>query len=187
MISKNTLVSTTLIIAVALGGLTTFTMLMGNNHKTPENALPDAIMTDVTATIFDSVGKVSMRIITPKLVHFANHDTTELTTPEVSLYRKSPQPWVIHSDYAEATAGLDNVHFWQNVNIHHPASFDSPSTMIKTTTLMVHPNEQTAETNALITLYQPNITVNAIGMTANIDTGDIKLLSQARGEYAPSS
>ena len=52
---------------------------------------------------------------------------------------------------------------------------------------MVHPNEQTAETNALITLYQPNITVNAIGMTANIDTGDIKLLSQARGEYAPNS
>lgn len=187
MITKNTLISLSLLMALSLGVLFTFSMLSGNGTVTPEKQLPDAIMSDVTATFLDKVGKVSMRIVTPKLVHYTEKDTTELTRPTVTLYRKSPQPWVINANYAEATDGLDNVHFWENVSIHHPASYDSPSTMIKTTTLMVHPNEQTAETDALITLFQPNITVNAIGMTADMNTGDIKLLSQARGEYVPGS
>lgn len=187
MITKNTVISVSFLLAVSLGVLSTLTFLSGHTPELAQNALPDAIMTDVTTTILDKMGKVSMRIVTPKLTHYTHQDTTDLTTPEVTLYRNSLKPWVIHSTYAEATQGMDNVKFWDNVTVHHPASYDSPATLIKTTTLTVHPNLQTAETPALITLIQPNITVNAIGMTANINTGDIHLLSQARGEYAPTS
>jgi hypothetical protein len=34
-------------------------------------------------------------------------------------------------------------------------------------------------------LIQPGLVVNALGMYADLNTGDIKLLSQARGEYLP--
>ena len=187
MVNKNTFISITLLLAISLGVLSTLTILSNNNTTTPENKMPDAIMNDVTATIYDKTGKISMRIVTPQLMHYTQQDATDFNNPEVTIYRNALQPWVIHSMHAESTNGMDNVQFWDNVTIHHPASYDSPATVIKTTTLTMHPNLQTAETPALITLIQPNITVNAIGMTADMNTGDIHLLSQARGEYAPTS
>lgn len=187
MVTKNTLISSILLLGLGLGVISSLTLLSGHNKVAPEKIMPDAIMNGVTATIYDKVGNVSMRIVTPKLVHYADNDTTDFTTPDVMLYRNAPKPWVINADRAKATGGLDNVQFWDNVTIHHPASFGTPATLIKTTTLTMHPNLQTAETSALITLIQPNITVNAIGMTADMNSGDIRLLSQARGEYVPTT
>lgn len=149
--------------------------------------LPDAIMEDVTALIMDKQGKPSMKVITPKLIHYTEEDTTHFTTPELILYRKSPKPWYITAKYAKATAGIENVHFSQEVTIHHAADERNPATLIKTTKLTVHPNKQTAETEELITLVQPSITIKAKGMLADMNTGDIKLLSQTRGEYEPNS
>jgi lipopolysaccharide export system protein LptC len=128
-----------------------------------------------------------MKVITPKLVHYAESDTTHFTTPQLVLYRQSPQPWYVTSKFAKATQGTDNVNFWENVTIHHAADTNNPATLIKTTTLTVHPNDKTAETKDFITLTQPNVIVKATGMFADMNTGDIKLLSQARGEYVPSS
>ncbi len=101
------------------------------------------------------------------------------------MYRKSPNPWYVTAKFAKATQGIENVYFWKNVVIHHAADFNSPATLIKTTTLMVHPNKQTAETNDIITMIQPSLVVKATGMHADMNNGDIKLLSQARGEYEP--
>lgn len=154
---------------------------------TQTTMLPDAFMEDVTATFMDEQGRPSMKIITPKLTHYTENDTTHLIQPQLTLYRKSPTPWYITSRYAKATHGIDNVNFWEEVTIHHVADENNPATLIKTPTLTVHPNEQTAETTDLITLVQPNITVNATGMYADLKSGNIKLLSQSKGEYAPNS
>ena len=153
---------------------------------TPVVNLPDGFMENVVALIMDKQGKPSMKIITPKMIHYAKNDTTHLTTPQLTLYRKSPQPWYITSNYAKATQGIENVNFWENVLIHHSADQENPATLIKTSTLTVHPNQQIADTSDTITMVQPNITVTAIGMHADLNTGDIKLLSNSRGEYVPN-
>lgn len=172
-------------------GFATWTTLLSFRSQTtmpsPTALLPDAFMEDVNALIMDKQGKPNMKIVTPKLIHYAESDTTRFTMPQLTLYRKSPQPWYITSQYAKATQGTENVDFWENVVIQHAADQNNPSTVIKTTTLTVYPNKKMAETNRFITLIQPNIVVNAVGMLANMNTGEIKLLSQARGEYAPDS
>lgn len=188
MTYKNTIIS--LIMIIALGFATWSTLLSFRPQTTvaPKTAqLPDAFMEDVVALVMNKQGKPTMKIVTPKLVHYSESDTTNFTTPQLTLYRKSPQPWYITSKFAKATQGNENVDFWDNVVIHHAADRNNPSTLIKTPTLTVHPNKQTAETNNFITLIQPNLVVNATGMFADMNTGEIKLLSQARGEYAPSS
>jgi lipopolysaccharide export system protein LptC len=143
-------------------------------------------MENITAVIMDKQGKPSLKIVTPKMVHYAANDTTHLTSPKLTLYRKSPQPWFITAAFAKATQGIENVNFWDNVVVKHAADNSSPSTLIKTSTLMVHPNQQIAETHDVITLLQPNLVINATGMHADMNTGDIKLLSAARGEYVPN-
>lgn len=151
------------------------------------SSLPDAYMLDVTATIMDMQGNPHMKIVTPKMIHYTSNDTSQLIAPQLTLYRQSLNPWYITSAFAKATQGIENVDFWNDVTVQHPADENNPNTVIKTNMLTVHPNKETAETQEFITMLQPNLTVNAVGMHANMHTGDIRLLSQMRGEYAPNS
>jgi lipopolysaccharide export system protein LptC len=176
---------------ITVVGLATWTTFQSFQRQaatvTNRPQLPDAYMEDVVALIMDKQGKPSMKIVTPRLVHYTENDTTQLKSPQLTLYRKSPKPWFITAKYAKATQGINNVDFWDNVTVHHAADENNPATIIKSPTLTVHPEKQIAKTNDLITLIQPNLVVKATGMYADMNTGDIKLLSQARGEYVPNS
>lgn len=188
MTYKNTIISLIMIMAIGLATWTTLLTYHPDNIAVADKgAVPDAFMEEVTAVILDKQGKPKMKIVTPKLVHYAENDTTDLTLPHLTLYRKSPQPWYITSKHAKAIEGTEKVDFWQDVTIQHSGDIKSPATVIKTPTLTVHPTAQTADTVDLITMMQPNIVVKATGMHADMNSGDIKLLSQARGEYVPSS
>lgn len=148
-------------------------------------AQPDAIMEDVTTLIFDKEGKPRLKIVTPRMVHYLENDATDLTTPEVTIYHQTLQPWRITAQYGKSSNGTDEVDFWDNVMIHHTADQNIPNTLIKTATLTVHPELQTAQTHDAITLIQPNIMVKSTGMLADMNSGNIKLLSDAVGEYVP--
>lgn len=187
MTYKNTILSVTMILAV---GMTIFITLINqpdNSRKKNDASIPDAYMENVNAVILDKVGKVTMKIVTPKMIHYAKNDTTDFIDPQITLYHKSPNPWFIASKTAKAWHGIDNLVFNTDVTIHHPADYNNPATLIKTSTLTVHPNENTAETAEPITMIQPNSIMKAIGMHADMDSGNIRLLSQAQGEYVPES
>jgi len=185
---KNTLIGLFMIAIAGVAAWTTLSFRSTATVPTHVATLPDALMENVTALIMDKQGKPSMKIITPKMVHYAENDISNLTHPDLTLYRKSsPQPWHVTADFGKTSQGIDHVDFWDNVLVHRSADGSNPDTLIKTPTLTVFPNEQLAQTEDFITLIQPSMTVKATGMHANLNTGDIKLLSQAREEYAPNS
>ncbi len=188
MVYKNIFFSLSLIIIISFLSWTSFVLFRPQDTK-PLNVdnRPDALMENVTALILDKQGKPKLKVITPKLVHFPSGDTTRFTSPQLTLYRHSPKPWFITSQYAKASQGIENIDFWDHVIIHHAADENNPATIIKTSMLTVFPNKNLAQTTQHITMTQPSLVVKAIGMHANLKTGDIKLLSQARGEYVPSS
>lgn len=187
MTYRRTLISLLITLGVTTAVFLTLSHYPATNSKKNDATLPDGYMEGVNAVILDKVGKVSMKIVTPKMVHYAEDDKTNFTEPQLTVYHQSPNPWFITSKIATATQGIDNVVFKQDVTIHHPADFNNPATVIKTTTLTVHPNDSTAETTELITMIQPNSIMKAVGMFADMNSGNIKLLSQAKGEYAPDS
>lgn len=187
MMYKNTFISICMVAIIGLAAWTTLSYHPQEQSSLPAATLPDAYMEDVVALIMDKQGKPKIKIETPKMVHFTNNDISELTNPHLTVYRQSPQPWFITAKFARAKHGIDHVDFWEDVMIHHACDLMSPSTIIKTPKLTVHPNDQTAETDSNIILIQPNIVVKAIGMIANMADGNIKLLSQAQGEYVSDS
>jgi lipopolysaccharide export system protein LptC len=172
-------------------GLAAWTTLLSTHPHTTTLAqniiAPDAVMEGVTAIFIDKQGKPTMRVETPKLVHFNENNATDFTDPKLTLYRKSPEPWYVTAKNARAIDGIEHVNFEHDVVIHHAADLHNPATVIKTDTLTVFPDKQIAETSDPITLVQPSVVVKATGMHADMMTGDIKLLSEARGEYVPSS
>lgn len=148
---------------------------------------PDAYMEDVSTVIMGKEGRPTLKVFAPKVLHFAKDDTSHFINPTVTLYKNSPVPWYITSHFGIAQKGIELVQFIDNVVIHHASDGKNPATLIKTATLTIHPKDKTAETKDLITMLQPNLSVRAIGMHADLNTGNIILLSRARGIYVPAS
>ncbi len=149
------------------------------------DTLPDSFMENVIATIINKDGKPSLVIKSPKMVHYPKDDTVKITSPEITLYRDSPEPWYINANHATATHGAKEIFFWSNVVINHNKDKSAPITTFLTDTLTVIPKRHIAKTKDDITLKQPDTTVHAKGMKANWNNGEIKLLSTTRGVYAP--
>lgn len=187
MTYKNVSLNLSVVAAIGLAIWTTFLFYRPDEIKgTINSSLPDAFMENVNAMVMDKDGHLKMKIIAPKLVHYKEQDATHLTSPKLTFYRHSPIPWFITARFAKAIEGAEIVDFWDNVVITHPADKENPETLIKTAALRVNTEEETAETKHLITMSQPNFVIKAIGMYADMDSGNIHLLSQARGEYAPT-
>ncbi|OGT37524.1 MAG: LPS export ABC transporter periplasmic protein LptC [Gammaproteobacteria bacterium RIFCSPHIGHO2_12_FULL_37_14] len=186
MTYKNTIISSITILMVLLAAWITLAYQAKPSISKQETPQPDTVMENVVATMMNKQGKPKLKIVTTKLMHYIENDTTDLISPELTLFRQSPQPWHITSKFAKASGGINQIDFWGNVVIRHAITATDPSTVIRTATLTVYPNKQTAETNDPITLAQPNTFIKATGMLADMNSGDIKLLSQARGEYVPS-
>jgi lipopolysaccharide export system protein LptC len=148
-----------------------------------EIELPDGYMEQVTAFILNNQGKLALKIETPQLMHYTKNDKTDFIQPTLTFYKKSTLPWYISANTAQAIKGMKQIQFNENVVIHRAADEHMPSTLIKTQTLSVFPQEKKAHTKASITLIQPNLTIKATGMQADINQGEIELLSQAKGEY----
>jgi lipopolysaccharide export system protein LptC len=185
---RNLIISTLLIISVALSSWSIFV-----SNRTPlishpkSERLPDAFMEDIVALILNKQGTPALKVVAPKMVHYSNDDATEIQNPIVTIYHHSPNPWKIHSDFAKTVQGISQILFWSHVVIHHLQDQENPTTTMQTTALTVFPDKQVAETDQPVTILQPDSTVEAVGMTADINDGTIKLLSKAKGEYVPTS
>jgi lipopolysaccharide export system protein LptC len=185
--SKNVAITFLLILATAFSA---WSIILSHPAKYNPQTDPkqiDSFMENVQAITYNKQGVASLKITTPKMVHYPENNTTYITTPRVVIYRQSPQPWFVDSDYAKATNGMDTIQFWSNVNIHHLADLENPNTSLRTNTLTIFPDQQIAQTDEAVTFVQPDTTVHAIGMLANLDVGTVKLLSNTQGEYDPSS
>lgn len=184
---RHSTLSFLLILAIALSAWSILISHPAKLDTGKRSNQPDAYMEDVVATIMNKEGNPSLKIESPKMTHFVDGDTTYIISPHVTVYRKSPQPWFINSDSAEATKGIEQIVFSNNVVIHHPSDIDDPNTTMETASLTIFPDKQQAKTDDAITITQPDTTMHAIGMLANLNDGTVQLLSQAKGDYVPSS
>lgn len=184
---KNSAISFLIILTLGLSCWSIFISKHSETTFADTAHRPDAFMENVVATIINKEGNLTLKVEAPKMVHYTDNDTTDIETPHITMYRQSPEPWHINSNYAKATQGLDQIYFWDNVVIHHMSDIANPTTTMTTTTLTVFPDKQIAQTNDNVTLIQPDTTIHGLGMLANLNDGTVQLLSQARGEYVPSA
>ena len=185
---KNSMISALLILAILLSA---WSILLTKQSRSTlfandPNQL-DGFIEEVNATIMNKAGQPALKISAPRMTHFSKDDTTRINKPHVTLYRQSPEPWYVDSDYAIATQGTQKITFINHVVIHHLADLVNPNTTMTTASLTIFPNTQHVETADAVTISQPDVTVHAIGMLANLDNGTVKLLSEAKGDYVPSS
>lgn len=189
MLLKKMVASLSVILATI--GLSSWLFFLTNqshidNNKTNTKPQIDTLLEDVIATTFDKNGKPSLKLITPKMAHYTKENTTEIIAPVVSIL-KDNNTWYINSNSAKVIGDLDQIIFSNNVVVRHQGDDKHPTTTMYTSSLTILPDQQIAKTDEAISITQPAAKIYAIGMLANLDEGTVKLLSQAREEYAPES
>lgn len=143
----------------------------------------DSIFSQMHTTTFNIEGYPKLIVEAQSFTHFLKEDTSHLIEPKVTVFRNSPNPWVITSKTGLAKQGIRQIQFHDSVHIQHQADSAHPDTQIDTSTLTVEPEQSIAYTDAPITLIQPGTQISATGMHADLNSGEIHLLSNARGKY----
>jgi lipopolysaccharide export system protein LptC len=177
------------LLAIFLSG---WSILSLNNNNSAPTSISDPNQTDVymkniVATVYNKEGNVALEISTPSMTHYQLNDVSQLIAPRVTIYRESSQPWLIDAKFAKTEKGLEQIIFWNKVNIHHLADEDNPDTSLLTESLTILPDQKIAKTDLPILFQQPDTKINAVGMLAKLDDGTINLLSETKGVYVPAT
>ncbi len=171
-------------------GFSSWSLLLSHQKHEKSDLLtnePDAFMEHAVAIILNKTGTPSLKISSPKMIHYKKNDTTHIVNPEVIVYRNSPEPWHVNANYATATQGTEKIVFSEHVIIYHAADAAASQTTLNTDSLTILPNLQQAKTADPVTILQPSAKVYGTGMLADLKLGTIQLLSQTRSEYVSGS
>ena len=146
---------------------------------------PDAFIINAHYIRMDKNGNPHLQIYTPEMTHYITHNISNFTTPHFIIYNAKGAPWDVTAKYGTSTAGIKQVHLWDDVKIHQAASANNNELTMTTTSLDIFPQQQTAATDQAVTIIQPNATINSIGLRANRKKAK-SIYSHARGVYEPS-
>ncbi len=169
---------------------------------------PEAYATHLVLSELDNQGNVKSRYYADKAIRYPNN-ITDLTVPRAILYNTTDDgvsdtldiggmlavngnsqthhtkpPWVINAEHGQLREGGDVLFLWGNVHISQAKSNTNLGTVLVTSELTYYPKTRLADTAKPVEIKQSNSNqVNAVGMKANLNTGEITFLSQMRGRY----
>lgn len=150
--------------------------------ESPQN--PDAYVFNINAVKMNvDTGTPTDQLFSPEMVHYPTNNSTNITTPHLTVFQNNEQPWQINADRGQAINGSEVIQLWDHVKLEQAAGPNNQAFIITTTAMTIYPKQQYAETNQPIMLWQPSGTVNSVGLRAYQTTGIIDLLSQVKGHY----
>ena len=156
------------------------------HHQLLRDQIPDQFMWDVSATKFDEKGVRTSELRSPHIVHYPKDDTSALKTPKITVYHAPAPAWHIQAKHGKTQEGTSIIDLSEDVRIHQAAGKNNYETTLLTQALTFYPDRHFAETDKPVTMFQPGSHVEATGMQADFVNNWVKLLSHARGDYAPT-
>jgi len=175
----------TLVIVIAV------TAWLQNTAEPPRQQAPalttkhtvDFYMESYDATVMNDEGKPSHRIISPKLVHYSDDDTSELDSPYMTIYREQGNPWQITSKRGWVAAKNEHILLSGDVVLNRKKSPVNEAMVMKTERLRIRPDDEYAETDTKVTMDAEKQHTVAHGMRAYMAKGQIQLLDKVRTRY----
>lgn len=155
------------------------------NSPASTQTTPDTFMKQVTYISTDAAGNLSSHLVASNLFHFEKNNSSTYSSPKFTIYVKSGEPWFVSAENGESFDGIHKIILKNKVYVHQNAGPHNNEFSMYTSELTILPKLNLAKTNQAVTIQQPGGTVHATGLTANLKTGEIKLISRAEGQYDP--
>lgn len=153
----------------------------------PSRHDPDYIVDKLTGVLMGETGAARYSLAAAKMVHYPDDDTTLLTAPKFVSYGSPKATVTVTASEGVVSAKGDHVYFQDDVRVERAAHDSVGELVMRTTFLHVVPDRHLARTDRAVTLSDGVNTVSAVGLEMNGETRVIKLLSNVRGNYEPST
>ncbi len=146
--------------------------------------IADFYLTDFDLTTMDAAGFPRYDLQAKLMRHYADDDTSQLSMPDMTVYRAGSPPWRVRAGRAEVAAGGESVLLRDDVKAWRVTTERRQALEIDTPTLRVEPAKDYAETDQPVTIVTDLGTTRAVGLRADLKQRQLNLLSQVRGDYA---
>lgn len=146
---------------------------------------PDATIKQLKIKQFGDNGQLVNSLETPYMQHIPAENTHKLKTPQIQITQDNQPAWKINAEEATSLHGGETIIFRNHVIVHQHDQKTNQMTQLRTEELIYYPKQKKATTKRDVIFEQPGIQVQSTGMIAYLEEKRVKLLSNARGTYAP--
>ncbi|GAB4289398.1 MAG: hypothetical protein Kow0096_02300 [Thiohalomonadaceae bacterium] len=148
--------------------------------------VPEYFLRDFIATTMNLAGRPDQRLAAAFMLRYADDGSMDLTEPRMTLYDTADDtpPWQI--DAARGLVSGDGREVQLSGGVRLTREEAGGLLVLTTDAMRLRPKERYAETDAPVTLTNPEGRVDAVGMRAYMKEERLVLLAQVRGNYVPS-
>jgi lipopolysaccharide export system protein LptC len=154
-----------------------------SNNSSNQATHPDTFIIQATYIHLDPTGHVQSKFSTPQVVHYAKNNRSEFSSPHIVIYDQERRPWVINAAHGQSLFGTQQIKLWGNVKVQHLTLQQQSDLTLLTSTLKYFPEQQLAQTDQPVTIIQPGMVVNSVGLKADLKSAAVQLLSNVRARY----
>jgi LPS export ABC transporter protein LptC len=172
---------TTLLVLLLLAVIGWFLQLQetGQQATTVSGTHPDNFVRGMNLAIMDETGRLNYRIKAQYMLHDPDTDNLELDHPTMNITRPDGDIWNIASEKGQIITSDNRLWLLGQVDIRRLD--ETRPFHVRTSTLLVKPDEQLAETEDAATISSRHFRIDAVGLTADFRRNNLKLHSRVRG------
>jgi len=153
--------------------------------RSPQKKTIDNFIINANFTEYNKDGLVKTKMSAEKVTHFLPENTALFVKPIILTYMNNRDPWHITADQGTSDKTGETIVLQGHVVVHKLPTAKQASITVKTSELTVYPKESRAFTAKPVILSRPGTVIHATGFSANLKTGQYKLLSQSKVIYQP--
>ncbi len=149
------------------------------NNDAPANAKPDFYLTNVKSQHFDESGAQEFVVTGQSITHNPANNTSTVAMPVVEVFNQGVKTWIAKSQSGILHDKNKEIELHKKVSITN----NEQGAMMKTNHLSIVPAEKIAQTSERVTLSVPNGFTRSDGMHVNLESQEIVLLQNVKGQY----
>lgn len=143
----------------------------------------DFVVYGLRSTALNTEGQPRFTLITDKMWHYPDDDTTHMQSPILTSFFKDQPPTRIDALNGMLSSKGEEIQLREDVHIFRPGKLPSQAQHFKTEYLRVLPDDGWAETNFPVLMYDRYNTINAVGMELNNEARTVRFLKQVRSVH----
>lgn len=146
---------------------------------------PDFYVEKFNFVRMGKTGEARYNLTGTEMKHYPQDDSYQIQNPVMHSYSMDKPPMVSRSLRATITNNSSEVHMYDNVHIDRPASATSRHFQLKTSYLLLLPDDDVMKTPKPVEIKVGESVLTGAGMFANNASGEFRLSSNVKGQYQP--
>lgn len=145
-----------------------------------QTKVADFFFNQATIINFSETGFPKSKIIGAQIFHYPDEEDSEITSPQITLFRDKGLPVQITADHGWINKDGTRVFLKGHTVIKRERSTDNRFSQLETPELTIWPNRNFAETDVAVKITTATTIATGIGMKAYLDTEHYYLLNEVK-------